>query len=197
MKHVCPWWVGYFLLNPLRRFVQDPHTILRAFVADGMTVVEPGPGMGYFTLDLARLVGPSGRVVAVDLQPRMLQGLRRRAEKAGLIDRIEIRRAAIDRLGLDDLDDKVDFVLAFAMVHELPKPDCFLEEVRQVLKPGARILLAEPKGHVTERRFAGILHAARGTGLLIEDGPDIWRSRTAVLVKRHRENRVLQETTMR
>ena len=49
-----------------------------------MTVLEPGPGMGFFTLELARIVGPEGRVVAVDVQPKMVEGLQKRARRAGL-----------------------------------------------------------------------------------------------------------------
>jgi predicted methyltransferase len=60
-KRVCPWWIGYLLLSPLRRLGQDPAKILAPYVREGMTVFEPGAGMGYFTLELARRVGPSGR----------------------------------------------------------------------------------------------------------------------------------------
>jgi ubiquinone/menaquinone biosynthesis C-methylase UbiE len=51
-----------------------------------MTVLAPGPGMGFFTIPLARLVGPSGRVIAVDLQPKMIESLKRRASKAGVLE---------------------------------------------------------------------------------------------------------------
>jgi ubiquinone/menaquinone biosynthesis C-methylase UbiE len=71
MKHgVCPWWLGYWLISPVRRLGQNPHDILLPYVREGMTVLEPGPGMGFFTIELARLVGASGKVVAVDVQPR-------------------------------------------------------------------------------------------------------------------------------
>jgi tRNA A58 N-methylase Trm61 len=49
--------------------------ILEPCGQQGMTVLEPGPGMGFFTTELARMVGPQGRVVAIDVQPRMLKGL--------------------------------------------------------------------------------------------------------------------------
>src|SRR5512144_2327435 len=102
-ERVCPWWIGYLLATPLRKLVQDPAAILAPFVREGMTVLEPGPGMGFFTLEAARRVGPRGRVVAVDLQPRMLAALRRRAARAGLGDRIDAREARPDTLGVGDL----------------------------------------------------------------------------------------------
>src|SRR6266849_3928597 len=117
MSHpVCPWWLGYLLLLPIRRIRQNPRKLLGALVREGMTVLEPGPGMGFFSLDLARMVGPGGRVVAVDLQERMVKVLSRRALKAGLADRIDIRRAEPDRLGVEDLAGRVDLVLAIFVV---------------------------------------------------------------------------------
>lgn len=65
--HVCPWWGGYFLLTPLRRLIENPEELFRPLVRPEMTVFEPGCGMGYFTLPLARMVGPEGTVIAVDL----------------------------------------------------------------------------------------------------------------------------------
>lgn len=85
-----------------------------------MTVLEPGPGMGFFTLELARLVGPSGRVIPVDIQPKMLARLKRRAANAGVASRIEARVTSNESMGIADLRNSVDFTLAFAVVHELP-----------------------------------------------------------------------------
>ncbi len=179
--HVCPWWLGYTLLNPIRRWRQQPLALLRPFVGSGMTVLEPGCGMGFFTLDLARLAGAEGRVVAVDIQPRMLAGLNRRARKAGLADRIDARLARAETLGIEDLDGRVGFALAFAMVHELPDAGRFFGELQRALAPGGTVLLAEPKGHVTAAAFAETLAMARAAGLVDAPGPSIRSSRTAVL----------------
>jgi SAM-dependent methyltransferase len=180
---VCPWWLGYFLLGPIRRWTQDPQAILEPHVTEGMTVLEPGPGMGFFTLDLARLAGPTGRVVAVDVQPEMLLRLRRRAERGGLGSRIETRLAGESGLGVGDLARQVGFVLAFAMVHELPEGHPFFAEVAQALAPGGRLLLAEPRGHVSEEEFLATLAAAHRAGLEVIARPAIRRSRTALLAR--------------
>ncbi len=180
-ERVCPWWIGYFLVSPLRKLVQDPGAILGPFVREGMTVLEPGPGMGFFTLEAARRVGPRGRVVAVDLQPRMLAALRRRAARAGLADRVETREARPDTLGVADLAGKVDLVLALLVVHELPDPGRFFAEARAALAPGGKVLVVEPSGHVTAAAFEGSLAAAARAGLRRAPGPKVWRSLTAVL----------------
>jgi SAM-dependent methyltransferase len=182
-ERVCPWWLGYLLASPLRGLVQDPVKILAPYIREGMTVLEPGPGMGFFTLELARLVGPSGRVVAVDLQPRMLKGLKRRTARNGLLERVDVRLAARDSIGVTDLAGTVDFALAFAIVHELPAANLFFIEVAEALKPGACLLLAEPAGHVNAAQFEDELQAARQAGLELADRPSIRRSRTALLKK--------------
>ena len=179
--HVCPWWLGGLIASPVRKLWQDPARILAPHVREGMTVLEPGPGIGFFTLELARRVGPTGRVVAVDLQPRMLAGLRRRAERAGLGARIEARLAAGDSLGVEDLAGAVDFVLAFAVVHELPDPARFFAELRATLAPGGKVLVAEPSGHVKARDLEAQLAAAERAGLRRGPGPAIVWSRTALL----------------
>jgi SAM-dependent methyltransferase len=181
--HVCPWWLGYLLASPLRRIEYQPAKVLTAHVRPGMTVLEPGPGMGFFTLELARLVGSSGRVVAVDIQARMLDELRRRAARAGVLDRLDARLAAPDSLGLADLAGTVDFTLAFYMVHELPAAAGFFREVALASKPGARLLFVEPKGHVKAPTFDAELQAARDAGFALVESPSLSRSRAALLEK--------------
>jgi len=184
MSHrVCPWWLGYLLASPLRRLLQDPRKVLGPYVREGMTVLEPGPGMGFFTLELARLAGPSGRVVVVDIQPRMLAGLRRRAARAGVLSRIDIRLVSPNTLGLADLAGSVDFTLAIAVVHELPNVERFFTEVAEVSKPGAGLLIAEPAGHIKPGHFESELQAATRAGFVLEGHPSIRRSHAAFLRK--------------
>ena len=178
---VCPWWLGYLLVSPLRRLLQDPAAILGPFVREGMTVLEPGPGMGFFTLEAARRVGPRGRVVAVDVQPRMLAALRSRAARAGLADRVETRAARAESLGVADLAGRVDLVLALLVVHELPDQARFFSEARAALAPGGRVLVVEPRGHVSAAAFDETLAVAARAGLRGGPGPSVWRSFTAVL----------------
>lgn len=182
-EHVCPWWIGYLLASPIRKLVHDPHKILSPYVREGMTVLEPGAGMGFFTLELARLVGPSGRVVALDLQPKMLKGLRRRAARAGYLERIVIRLAASSSLNVPEFAGKADFALAFAMVHEVPDAAQFFSEVAATLKPGARLLFAEPSGHVKSAQFDEEIASAIGAGLKPAGRPSIRRCRAVLLKK--------------
>lgn len=185
MAHTCPWWFGYVLLIPFRRLAQRPSRILRPYVREGMLVVEPGCGMGFFTLDLVRMVGPQGRVVAIDLQEKMLAGLRQRAERAGLGPRLETRLARRDRLGIGDLVGQVDLVLAFYMLHELAEPAAFFAEVGAALKPDGALLVAEPPLHVSRARFEAQLALAERAGLRVVERPRIGPDKVALLRSRH------------
>jgi ubiquinone/menaquinone biosynthesis C-methylase UbiE len=182
-EHVCPWWLGYFLASPVRRLFCSPPEILEPYVHEGMIVLEPGPGMGFFTLDLARMVGASGRVIAVDVQTKMLDGLRRRAAKAGLLPRVDIRLARAESMGLSDLTGSIDFALAFAVVHEVPSAATFFAEIAAALKSGAGLLLVEPAGRVKNAQFEAELTLAAQAGLKLESLPAIGRSHAALLRK--------------
>jgi SAM-dependent methyltransferase len=180
--HTCPWWAGYLLTSPLRRLVESPRKLFAPHVRAGMLVLEPGPGMGFFTLELARLVGPHGRVVAVDVQERMLVGLRRRATRAGLLERLDVRLAVGGDLGVDDLAGRVDFAVLFHMLHEVPDQSTLLRAVHAALAPGGRLLLVEPRGHVTAERFADSLARCRSVGL-VEVVPEADKPLHALLAK--------------
>jgi 2-polyprenyl-3-methyl-5-hydroxy-6-metoxy-1,4-benzoquinol methylase len=178
--HVCPWWLAYTFDNPLRKFLHDPAALLAPYVREGMTVADIGCGMGYFSLAMARMVGEKGTVIAVDIQQEMLDKLRKRAEKHGLARKI---RPVLAAKGDLRLKENIDFVLAFWMVHETGDIPGFLKQVWSLLKPGAALLIAEPRLHVSSGTFGEILRHARAAGFNVSEGPKVRISRTAVLNK--------------
>ncbi len=182
-KHVCPHWVGYWLASPLRRLIHNPRKILSPYVTSGMTVLDIGPAMGFFSLPLASMTGPGGKVICVDLQEKMLLSLRRRARKAGLEGRVLTRVCTAESLCLDDMYGKIDFALAFAVVHEVNDITKFFEQVCNVLKPGALCLVAEPAGRVSLAEFQETLAIAGRKGLREAGRRAIAWSHAAVLKK--------------
>jgi len=142
-------------------------------------VLEIGCGWGSFALTAAGEYG--ARVTGITLSPAQAELARRRIAAAGLADRIEARLAGKGSLGVDDLAGKVDLVLAFAVLHELPDLGRFFAEVRRTLAPGGQVLVAEPSGHVSGTDFEATLAAAVRAGFRRETGPAIRRSITAVL----------------
>jgi len=184
MNHrVCPWWLGYLLASPVRRLLQQSEEVVAPYVKPGMTVLEPGPGMGFFTLELARRVGSDGRVVAVDVQPKMIAALKRRLRKNGLLPRVDARVASADSMGVEDLGGRVDFTLAFAVVHEMPSAERFFAEAAEASRAGAGLLLVEPAGHVPPPKFAAELEAAARAGFALQERPALRHSQAAFLTK--------------
>ena len=130
-KMVCPWWFCFTFDNPLRKLLHNPEAMLSPYVRPGSTVIDIGPGMGYFSIPLARLVGPTGHVIAIDVQAKMLAALTSRARRSGVSERIQPHLASSDSLGNHP---KADFVMAFWMVHEVPNQRAFLTEIFGVSK---------------------------------------------------------------
>jgi ubiquinone/menaquinone biosynthesis C-methylase UbiE len=180
-KHVCPWYIGYLLVSPLRRLFLNPEKILSPYVRSGMTVLEVGPGMGFFTLPLAKLVGETGQIICVDVQEKMLKNLRKRVDNAGLLWRIETRLCVDSALQIDDLKEKIDFVLAFAVVHEVPDAKKLFTEIFNTLKNGGVLLFSEPVGHVTREEFDITLSIAQSVGFQILDSLKINRSHSVTM----------------
>jgi 2-polyprenyl-3-methyl-5-hydroxy-6-metoxy-1,4-benzoquinol methylase len=182
-RHVCPVWVGYFLASGLRKLLQDPTKILSPYVRPGMTVLDVGCAMGFFSLPMAEMVGPRGKVVCIDVQPKMLDVLKKRAAKAGLADRIETRVCPEDSLGLDEWEGRFDFAVAFAVLHEVPDQAKLFGQISHSLKPEARLLLAEPQGHVTIQDFRQTVLTAQENSLAVTDKPLIRKCHVALLTK--------------
>ena len=183
MAHKCPVFLGYFLIFPFRKFYQNPEKILGQYLKSGFTILEVGPGMGFFSLPLAKMTGENGHVICVDVQDGMLSKLKKRAKNAGLSDRIQTRLCNEQSLGIEDLKEKIDFALAFAVVHELTDASAFFREVFISLKRGGRLFIAEPKGHISLNSFDNTLMLAQNCGFKIIEYPSVRQSRAAVLGK--------------
>jgi ubiquinone/menaquinone biosynthesis C-methylase UbiE len=165
-ERVCPVWVGYCLASRLRRLLHNPARVLEPYIKSNMTVLDIGSAMGFFSLPMAEMVGPRGKVVCVDVQTKMLDVLRRRAVRAGLADRVETHVCGED-----------------AILHEVPDQAHLLTEIRQLLKPEATLLLAEPRGHVNRGQFDHSVSIAQESGFAIAGHPEIRRTYAVSLAK--------------
>ena len=182
-KHCCPWWIGYLLINPLRKISLNPNKILKPYIKPGMRILEFGPGMGFFTPEIARLCGESGRVIAVDIQKKMLDTLRKRMKKKNLDSRLETLLVSAGGDWTAGNEESIDFLLAAAVVHEVPDQLQLFKRFHTVLKKNGRILFAEPKGHVNEKDFQESLELAEEVGFTVQDSGS-GRVREALLIKK-------------
>lgn len=168
--HLCPRWMCFTFDNGLRRLVQNPDRIIRRYVREGDTVLDVGPGIGYFTIPMANIVGDGGRVIAADIQSSMLEGIQSRALRAGVADRVSLHLAGADSL---NVTVRADFILAFWMAHEVPDQERFFSELHAVMKEDGRFLLVEPKLHVSGRQFDAQIDIAQKAGFRLLSRPAI------------------------
>jgi len=175
---VCPWQHAGVLDNWIRRGIHNPDKIVGRYIEKGQTVLDLGCGPGMFSLAMARKVGEEGKVISVDIQEEMLQILRLKSEREGLESRIILHKAQPEKIGISE---KVDFALAFYMVHEVPDKVGFLREVASLLKPKGRFLIVEPKLHVSKSSFEETVEVAESTGLRVVSRPKVIFSRAVLL----------------
>ncbi len=175
---VCPVELAGSLDNRFRAFFQNPRRILLPYVREGMSVLDAGCGPGFFSVEMARLVGSSGRVYACDLQEGMLLRLKGKVEGTELASRIVLHKCSPSRIGLSS---PVDFALAFYMLHELPDQGAFFQEVFSLLRPGGRLLVVEPPFHVSRAAFSRSIGLARDAGFVSLECSRVPFSRAALL----------------
>jgi SAM-dependent methyltransferase len=124
-----------------REIEELPETALdKIGIREGMTVADVGAGVGYFTIRLARRVGPSGKVYAVDVQPEMLSILKQRAAKAKLQNITPVLGSESDpKLPAASLD----LILLVDVYHEFSQPQTMLQQMSRALKNDGRLVLLE------------------------------------------------------
>jgi len=178
-KHrVCPVERAGVLDFMFRKWIHDPKKILNPYVEEGMTALDLGCGPGFFTQEMARLVGKTGRVIAADLQEEMLVMVRRKILDTPEADRVIVHLCRPEATGLSE---KFDFILIFYMLHEVPDQAAFLKEIRSLLKPKGLVLIAEPKWHVSADDFLQSISIMKQTGFAVLTEPRILFSRTIIL----------------
>jgi 2-polyprenyl-3-methyl-5-hydroxy-6-metoxy-1,4-benzoquinol methylase len=176
-------WLDYVTGKFLRRLFQNPKRILRDYVKPGMTVLDVGAGKGYFSVGMAKMVGSNGRIVAVDLEAHEIESLKKRAARAGVSERIDARVCDERSLAIDELAGRVDFALAYYVVHHAPDVDALMAEVHKALKPGGKFLIAEPSHHASAEYCAATEAAAEQAGFVPSDHPKLTRDWAVLFLK--------------
>jgi ubiquinone/menaquinone biosynthesis C-methylase UbiE len=179
-NRLCPVERAGHLDNIFRRWIQNPQKILKPYLKEGMTALDLGCGPGFFSIDMAKMVGKSGRVIASDLQEGMLQKLKNKIQGTALEKRIQLHKCNKDKIGVTI---NVDFVLAFYMVHEVPRQDLFFAEIDSILNPNGRLFIVEPPFHVSKSAFEQAVRKAVGAGLTEVERPKVFLSKTVMMKK--------------
>ena len=169
-NRVCSHRHSFSLDNLFRRLIQSPKKIVGPYINSGDTVIDIGCGPGFFTIPMAEMVGGDGRVIAIDLQPEMLEKVAIKLQDSPLRPRVTLHNCKPDSLELDR-SIEADFILAYYMLHETPNQSAFFQQLRQHLKKEGRLLVVEPPFHVSRKAFAESMETARKAGFTIGDAP--------------------------
>ncbi len=184
-NRVCPVELAGGLDNTIRRWLQNPRKILGPYLHQGMTALDIGCGPGFFTVEMAKLVGTSGHVTACDLQEGMLEKMRVKIQDTELADRITLHKTGKNEIGIHE---RVDFILVFYMLHEVPGREAFLKDIRSLLKENGRVLIVEPNFHVSKSDFKETIKKAETAGFTAMQGPKVLMSRSIILAIAHDED---------
>ena len=181
-NNICPWWMGYMLIIPFRKFGQDPEEILSPHIKPGMAIMDYGCAMGYFSIPLARMTGRQGQVFCVDIQKKMLTKLKRRSVKYNVTSIIRPLQVGKNYHPVD-LSGQLDFILLFSVVHEVPDKIKLFRDLYIMSKSGCKVLFAEPKSHVSQETFAKSLQLAQSAGFKVTDEKPMQKELCKFLIK--------------
>ena len=133
-----------WLNRPEREKMEMPDRLLDALqIEPGMTVADVGAGIGYFSWRIARRVGPEGRVLAVEIQPEMLERLEAEMRKRDIGNVLSILGTPVD----PNLPaQSVDLALMVDVYHEFRHPEAMVAKIRRSLKDDGRMVLVEYRG---------------------------------------------------
>jgi ubiquinone/menaquinone biosynthesis C-methylase UbiE len=178
-NHVCPVELANSLESKIRRWLQNPQKILSPFVKEGMKVLDVGCGPGFFSVELAKMVGKTGKVYAADLQEGMLQKIKNKIQGTSIEKIIQLIKCEKDEIVIPE---KVDFILAFYMVHEVPDKNKLFRTLKNFLNENGVLLIVEPKlFHVSKKEFAYTISKAEAVGFKSAEGPRLPFSFSSVL----------------
>lgn len=161
--HPLPRQFAPLLEHPLRlEYLSPPDLLDRAGVGEAMTVLDLGCGTGLFTRAAAHMVGAAGRIHAVDVQAALLAETKARVEFEAVLDRVSLHHAGAYELPLPD--NAIDVALLIATLGEIPDKPAALDELRRVLKPGARLLVADELLNPAFMRAGAVRRCAEEAG---------------------------------
>ena len=176
---ICPMRAAGILDSKFRRLFHNPAKILQPYIKKNMTVIDIGCGPGVFSIEIAKLLNGSGKVIAVDMQEGMLEIIKRKIEGKPYEKLIALHQCTQDSISIKE---NADFVLMFYMVHEVPSKEHFFNEVLPLINKNGLIMIVEP-GLVSTKEFNGMTDCITKRGFEVLDKLKIPLSKGVVLRK--------------
>ena len=140
-KFPMPQFLANLIDNPVRRRIQPPSDMPRRHgIQPGMIVLEVGPGNGRYTIETARRVGSAGKVIAIDIEPKMIERVLQRAQ-AEAVHNLDAKVANVYDLPFEE--GTFDAVYLITVISEIPEPARALREFHRVLTPSGTLAFSE------------------------------------------------------
>lgn len=166
-KFPMPEFMADLIDHPLRRKFQPPlGTAVRHGIEPGMTVLEVGPGSGTYTVGAAKRVGDEGKIVTIDIEPKMVERVRRKAQAEG-VGNIEARVADVYDLPFDD--ESFDAIYLIAVIGEIPEPGRAMKEFYRVLSPMGTLAFSELLLDPDYPLIGTLIRTANGVGFRLRE----------------------------
>ena len=160
-KHlVCPMRVAGLLDSRFRKLFQNPNKILKPYIIKGITALDIGCGPGVFSIEIAKLLEGTGKVISVDMQEGMLEIIKNKISGTAIENQIVLHKCTQDSL---NLKENVDFILLFYMIHEVPNKDKFFKEVLPLMNKNGLLMIVEP-GLISKKEFNGMINNIKQYG---------------------------------
>lgn len=175
----CPYGQRFWIQVP-RPFITRARLLSVLNPRPGERILEVGPGTGYYTLDVARSLGPDGRLDIVDIQQEMLDHTLRRARNGGITNVVAVRG---DARALAYPEEIFDAAYLATVLGEVPDQDEALAELHRVLKPGGRLVVAEVLGDPHYVSLRSLQRRAQAAGFAPGKHHGAWLGYFAVLEK--------------
>ena len=176
-QNICPVEKAGMLDSFIRRIIHNPQKILASHFNGDITVVDLGCGPGFFTVEIAKRLGASGKVIAVDVQQGMLDKLKNKIRNNPFEQKIILHKAGFDSL---NLNEKADIILAFYVIHEINRADLF-RELKSILKSNGKLFIVEPRFHISRQVYEEMIEELISEGFEVVEQPKISFSRAVVL----------------
>jgi ubiquinone/menaquinone biosynthesis C-methylase UbiE len=180
-KHlVCPMKMAGLLDSKFRRIFHNPKKILKPYINKNMIALDIGCGPGVFSIEIAKLLEGTGKVISVDMQDGMLEIIRQKIKDKPFENSIILHKCTQNEI---NVKENVDFVLMFYMVHEVPSKEVLFNEVFPLINRNGLLMIAEPK-LVSKNKFNAMIDSIKEKGFDEYAILKIPLSRGIVLIKK-------------
>jgi len=178
-RMVCPMRIAGLLDSKFRKLFHNPNKILKPYIKKNMTALDIGCGPGVFSIEIAELLEGTGKVISVDMQEGMLEIIKRKIAGKSIEKNIIPHKCSPNSI---NLMEKVDFVLMFYMVHEVPNKENLFNEVLPLINKNGLLMIVEP-GLISKKEFNGMINFIKNKGFEEHNKLKIPLSRGIVLNK--------------